>query len=406
MSKSLKCRLCYSPELFLVHDFGKMPLANELAISSTQNVDEYDLRFHVCSRCGVGQVEDVVLPERIFSDYRYLSSASSTFLAHAKTFSDFCKSNLLNPGDWILEIASNDGYLLRYFQESGYQVLGVEPAQNVSEISSSLGIKTIAEFFSNKLAKDILSEFGFPKIIIANNVLAHVPDILDFASGIATLVGPKTLVSIENPSILGIFVGNQFDTIYHEHFSYLSCTSMSKLCELVGLKLVGVEKLDIHGGSNRYWLGRRETLPIDLLDRVDALISIELSMGLIDQAKWKLASNSFLQSIESFREFIQRADVRVGGYGAAAKASTLINATGVSSSNLVAIADISEEKQGRYMPRQNIPIVNLAKLENLEIDELVVFPWNISKEIVNLLDGSLLRKLPKWSFIPTKQRLN
>lgn len=404
--KMLLCRLCDSRELFLVYDFGLMPLANELIEDKTQAVDEFPLRFFVCSSCGLGQVENVVPPSRIFSDYRYLSSASSTFLKHAEKFANFCDSSFLDDDDWILEIASNDGYLLRSFKKMGYRVLGIEPAKNVASLAQSFGIETVNEFFTLQQAEQILSEFGYPRLIIANNVVAHVPDILDFTQGISKLVGKNTFVSIENPSILGILCENQFDTIYHEHFSYLSTTSLEFLSKLVGLRLVGVEQIPIHGGSNRYWLTSSQSLSFGFQNTKDILLRVEKQFGIQEPAKWSLATHQFKYSIDSLRDFLENPGNRIVGYGAAAKASTIINATHFKGDGLLAIVDISPEKQGRFMPRRNIPIVNLDELKNIQFTDVVVFPWNISDEIVKLLNGHGLSNTPKWSFVPVKRRLS
>ena len=251
------CRGCLGNSLFSALDLGELPIANELLQAQKSSIEKFPLHLRICSACGLGQVADVVTPERIFRDYRYLSSISSTFLNHASVFvNERVAAGLFSKGDWVLEIASNDGYLLKNFVPFGIKTIGVEPAENVAEISRSLGIETISEFFSSQLATKLYSEHGYPKLIIANNVMAHVPDLVDFIKGLAIISGPETQISIENPSLANILVGMQFDTIYHEHYSYLSASAVAKLSAMHGLYLFKVEELTIHGGSNRYWLSK------------------------------------------------------------------------------------------------------------------------------------------------------
>ena len=249
------CRGCLGGNLFSALDLGSLPIANELLLTEHGEIEKYPLHLKVCAECGLGQVADVVTPERIFRDYRYLSSMSSTFLQHASDYvTQKVQEGIFLPGDWVLEIASNDGYLLKNFLPFGILAIGVEPAENVAEISRSLGVETISEFFSSQLANELLAKHGYPKLIIANNVMAHVPDLVDFIKGLAILCGPDTQISVENPSLSNILVGMQFDTIYHEHYSYLSASSVARLGKMYGLNLFKVEQLSIHGGSNRYWL--------------------------------------------------------------------------------------------------------------------------------------------------------
>ena len=251
------CRGCKGQVLFSALDLGELPIANELLISERGEIEEFPLHLRICVACGLGQVADVVTPERIFRDYRYLSSISSTFLEHASIYvEERVKAHIFSPSDWVLEIASNDGYLLKNFLKYEIKVIGVEPADNVAAISRALGIETISEFFSSRLATEIFHKHGYPKLIIANNVMAHVPDLVDFMRGLALLCGPETQISIENPSLSNILIEMQFDTIYHEHYSYLSAYTVAKLGKLHGLHLANVEGLAIHGGSNRYWLNK------------------------------------------------------------------------------------------------------------------------------------------------------
>jgi hypothetical protein len=244
------CRGCLGLNLFSALDLGDLPIANELLISQYSGIERFPLHLKICKDCRLGQVADVVTPERIFRDYRYLSSMSTTFLNHAADYvGQRIAEDLFSHSDWVLEIASNDGYLLKNFLSHGIRAIGVEPAENVAEIARNLGIETISEFFSSALAEDLLKEHGAPKLIIANNVMAHVPDLIDFVKGLAILCGPETQISIENPSLANILCGMQFDTIYHEHYSYLSASAVRKIGARHGLHLNRVMEALIVIGS-------------------------------------------------------------------------------------------------------------------------------------------------------------
>jgi hypothetical protein len=397
------CRGCLGKNLFSALDLGKLPIANELLQSEHSVIEKFPLHLRVCAECGLGQVADVVTPERIFRDYRYLSSMSSTFLRHA---SDFVKQRvqeeMLSPEDWVLEIASNDGYLLKNFSGYGIKAIGVEPAENVAEISRALGIETISEFFSSKLAYEIFSEHGFPKLIIANNVMAHVPDLVDFVKGLAILCGPETQISIENPSLANILVGMQFDTIYHEHYSYLSATSVARISAKSGLHLAKVEELSIHGGSNRYWLTKfAENIFTD--DSVRKIIQVENRQGLFDFLKWGEYSNKVSKILGDFHNWVREtkdANGRIYGYGAAAKASTILNSIDIEPGFITAIADASLEKQSRFMPPNGIKIISPERLFAESPTDIVIFPWNIKAEIAEFLSKNLEVNTRLWSVIP------
>ena len=359
--------------------------------------------MRVCSDCGLGQVADVVTPERIFRDYRYLSSISSTFLQHASNFvENLVQESIFEPGDWVLEIASNDGYLLKNFLKFNIPAVGIEPAENVALISKSLGIETITEFFSSELAEKILSEHGHPKLIIANNVLAHVPDLIDFIKGLSLLCGPKTQISIENPSLSNILNGLQFDTIYHEHYSYLSATAVSNLAKLNGLELFRVEELNIHGGSNRYWLQKPENRTPSH-ESVERVKNFELQGGLFTQKNWEVYGARVDKILIDFIFWLQSTVTNGGkvyGYGAAAKASTILNTVNVEYGLITSIADASLEKQNRFMPPHAIPIISPQTLLKEDATDVIIFPWNLKHEIAGLLRSGLGHQTRLWCAIP------
>lgn len=397
------CRGCLGRNLFTGLDLGELPIANELLKSMEGTLDRFPLHLRICSECGLGQVADVVTPERIFRDYRYLSSMSTTFLQHASKFVDErIKEGMFLPGDWVLEIASNDGYLLKNFLPLGILAIGVEPAENVAEISRGLGVHTISEFFSSQLARELLAKHGHPKLIIANNVMAHVPDLIDFIKGLSILCGPETQISIENPSLANILVGMQFDTIYHEHYSYLSASAVATISRKNGLHLFKVDELSIHGGSNRYWL-RKFSDKNPIHSSVDAVIMYELECGLFERNEWANYSLKVSKILNDFRKWLSDSNkkgLKIYGYGAAAKASTILNSINLEAGLMTAIADASLEKQNRFMPPHGIKIISPQELFIEKPTDVVIFPWNIKSEIGNYLHSNLGNGVRLWCAIP------
>ena len=399
----LFCRGCLGEDLFSGLDLGELPIANELLKSIQGSLEKFPLHLRVCSECGLGQVADVVTPERIFRDYRYLSSMSTTFLQHASDFvNQRVQERIFLTGDWVLEIASNDGYLLKNFLPFGITVIGIEPAENVAEISRGLGIHTISEFFSSHLAKDLLAKHGYPKLIIANNVMAHVPDLIDFVKGLAILCGSETQISIENPSLANILIGMQFDTIYHEHYSYLSASAVASISKNNGLLMFKVDELSIHGGSNRYWLcAKSEGAIID--PSVESVVKYEIESGLFEVIKWTNYSLKVRKILQDLRKWLgdgTEKGMRIYGYGAAAKASTILNSIDLEAGLMTAIADASLEKQNRFMPPHGIKIISPQQLFEEKPTDVVIFPWNIKSEIANYLRSNLGDGVRLWCAIP------
>ena len=397
------CRGCNGTRLFSALDLGSLPIANELLVSQASEIEKFPLRLCVCPECGLGQVADVVTPERIFRDYRYLSSISTTFLQHASSYVEQrVQEGMFAPRDWVLEIASNDGYLLKNFLKHNIEVLGVEPAENVAEMSRKLGINTISEFFSSQLATEILQTHGYPKLIIANNVMAHVPDLIDFIKGLSVLCGPETQISIENPSLANILFGMQFDTIYHEHYSYLSAFAVARLGKLHGLQLLKVEELTIHGGSNRYWLSKFKSENV-VDERVERIIEGEISNGLFNSKDWEAYSEKVANILSDFLQWLRKSketNANIYGYGAAAKASTILNSINVDFDLITAIADASLEKQTRFMPPNGIEIISPQELFSKEPTDVIIFPWNIKSEIAEFLRKNLQSQTRLWCAIP------
>jgi len=335
-----------------------------------------------------------------------LSSVSESFLNHASKFVENALERLdWKEGDWVLEIASNDGYLLENFSRKGIKVLGVEPALNIADLARKKGLPVISEFFGQELARKILDEKGYPRLIIANNVFAHVPDIQDFTKGLSLLMDHRTIVSIENPSMLNILVDLQFDSIYHEHFSYLSTSFVSRIAHKNGIVLTRVEEIGTHGGSNRYWL-RKGSLEVD--ESVPIKIELEERSGLFNSMKWQNYSSHVNSILNNFIDFVDSASKQgelVVGYGAAAKASTLINACKLSRDQIAFIVDESPEKIGRYLPSPCIPIVPFSILEKTLVDHVVIFPWNLVNEISARIKDCIRREVQVWCLIPELRRI-
>ncbi len=345
-------------------------------------MEVFPLHLRICSNCGLGQVSEYVLPERIFHDtYPYLSSASSTWVQHAKKYAAEMKESLsLDSESLVIELASNDGYLLSEFQKLKVPVLGVEPAANVASIAREAGVPTISEFFSSKAARAILAEYGHPKLIVANNVFAHIPDMQDFTEGLAILSDKSTVITIENPSFALLMNESLFDTIYHEHYSYLSSHSMKVVASRYDLHLFHVDQLSTHGGSNRYWLSRSTTVD----KTVTKTLELEKNLGLFDPNKWLAFAAISNQAIESLRKWFlerkQSGDIVVG-YGAAHKGNTFLNSVGEASKILKYVVDASIEKQGKFLPGSQVPVLRPDQLSSSNPSDVLILPWNIASEL-------------------------
>lgn len=376
------CRVCDSQHLVSVLDLGRQPLPAEYGHTADETLDAFPLHLKICKDCGLGQLGEYVLPERIFHDnYPYLSSASKTWVSHARDYAIKMKRELsLNENTLVLELASNDGYLLSQFAQLGVPVLGVEPAKKVAEIASNSGIETINEFFGVKLAKQILSNHRVPKLIIANNVFAHVPDMHDFTEGMNLLADENTMITIENPSFCTLLNDGLFDTIYHEHYSYLTAHSVQKIGRKHSFNLVRVEKLETHGGSNRYWLNKK----LKSEKTVEETLKEEADAGLFDQKKWDQFKAQAHSAISGLREWLENNEIRgntVVGYGAAHKGNTFLNAVGEASKKLKYVVDASPIKHGKYLPGSKVPVLSPEELNSQSPTDVLILPWNIAEEI-------------------------
>ena len=376
------CRVCNSKNLKSVLDLGAQPLPAEYGRNKDEILDEFPLHLKICKNCGLGQLGEYVLPERIFhKEYPYLSSASTTWIKHAENYADKMIQHLkLNKKSLVIELASNDGYLLSQFKGLEIPVLGIEPAANVALIAEKKGIKTIVDFFGVKLAKKVLKEYGYPSLIAANNVYAHIPDMHDFTEGMSLLCNEDTIITIENPSFANLIKGSLFDTIYHEHYSYLSAHSVREIAKAHKLNLFHIDQLNTHGGSNRYWLSKNKKED----ESIKKILEQELEAGILNENEWFRFSERAKSSIEGLKEWLlekEKNGAQIVGYGAAHKGNTFLNAVGVSSKIINYVVDASIEKQGKFLPGSQIPVFEPSKISETKPTDVLILPWNISTEL-------------------------
>lgn len=376
------CRGCDSTRLASILDLGDHPLPAEYGVDRNDVMDQFPLHLRICEDCGLGQLAEYVFPDRIFHNtYPYLSSASKYWVSHAKRFAAEMKNKLsLEVHDLVVELGSNDGYLLTQFQKLGVSVLGIEPPENTAEIARKAGVPTISKFFGEELANSILTKYGHPKLIVVNNVFAHIPDQQDFTRGMAILADDLTIITIENPAFDILLNSALFDTIYHEHYSYLTAHSVDAVSKKYGLNLFRVERLPTHGGSNRYYLSRSirpdETVAVALAE--------EKKAGLFSESVWQRFSSESKHAIEGLRQWFlaqKAAGNVVVGYGAAHKGNTFLNAVGEASRTLEYVVDASQEKQGKYLPGSQVPVLAPDELNSMNPTDVLILPWNIAEEL-------------------------
>jgi len=390
------CRSCGGTLGATFCDLGRMPLANSYLPPGADLEAErsFPLKAVVCAECRLVQLDTVVDAEGIFSDYAYFSSTSESWLEHARRFSAEMMRRLgLNGRSLVIEAASNDGYLLRNFVAAGVPCLGVEPAANIARAARESGVPTEVAFLGLDSAEVLLARLGrHADLVIANNVLAHVPDVNDFVAGLARLAGPQGVLSIEAPHLLRMVDGVQFDTIYHEHYAYWSFLAMERLLARHGLHVAHVEELPTHGGSLRVLAlsGRAASASA----AVGTLRDLEFRRGLGGDAFYTGFDARVRHVLDGFRSWMAQSRAqgrRVGAYGAAAKGNTFLNAAGVGTDGILAVADRNPVKQGRLLPGSHIPVVSPEELLALAPDDILILPWNIAHEIVETLRGAGFR---------------
>ena len=378
------CRGCGGGTLRSVVDLGLSPPSNALTAPDALDRAEtvFPLHAYVCERCFLVQVGVAANREELFGDYRYFSSYSTTWLAHAQAYAEEMMRRGIGAGSKVVEVASNDGYLLRNFVARGVSVLGIEPASNVAAVAVASGVPTIDEFFGRALGERVRREFGAADLIAANNVLAHVPDLDDFIGGFAALLAADGVATFEFPHLLRTIAGLQFDTIYHEHYSYLSLIALTPRFAAWDLEIVEVGELPTHGGSLRVFVAPRGSRPID--PSVAAVLAAEHAAGLDRIDTYADFGARVARAKDDFVRFLidaKRRGKRIAGYGAAAKATTLLNYAGVRADLIPFVADKSPHKQGRFIPGVRVPIAAPQRIRDERPDYVVIFPWNVEAEI-------------------------
>ena len=381
------CRSCGYTKLEQVLSLGNTPLAN--ALLRADQVDEpeemYPLELVFCPSCCLVQITETVSPEILFRNYHYLSSFSDTMLQHANGLvNELIRKRSLGPTSLVMEIASNDGYLLQYYQRSGIEVLGIEPATNIAEIAENAGIPTICDFFNTALAERLLSEGRRADVIHANNVLAHVEDVNGLVRGIGLLLKDDGVAVVEVPYVKDMIDQSEFDTIYHEHLSYFSLTSLNRIFRRQGLKIVDVERLPIHGGTLRVY-SAKENGALETQKSVDDMLKAESNWG-VDKPGFYL---EFVKKVERLRgelvellHSLKSQDKRIAVYGASAKGSTLLNYFGIGKDTLDYVVDRSTVKQGLYTPGTHLQIHPTEKLLQDMPDYVLLLTWNFADEIL------------------------
>jgi 2-polyprenyl-3-methyl-5-hydroxy-6-metoxy-1,4-benzoquinol methylase len=385
------CRFCRAPLRHTFVDLGMSPLCESYVPAERLRAMEpfYPLHARICERCLLVQLDEFVAPAEIFSEYAYFSSYSDSWVEHARGYVEMAVERFgLDAQSLVVELASNDGYLLQHVVERGIPALGIEPAANVAAAARARGIETVVEFFGRELAARLLAEGRRTDLLVANNVMAHVPDLNDFVGGMEPLLAPQGVVTIEVPHLVRLVEGNQFDTIYHEHFSYFSFLTARRLLSAHGLQVFDVDELGTHGGSLRMYAQRRSGGRQAVSPRVAALAERERVLGYdtleghgefarrVEETKWRLVE--FL--IDRRRE-----GKRVAGYGAPGKGNTLLNYCGIRTDLLEFTVDRNPYKQGQFLPGTHIPVRDPEALAQARPDFILILPWNLKEEIVSQL---------------------
>ena len=407
-----RCRLCRAPLHHVFVDLGASPIANAYLTDRHLREPEvfFPLRVYVCDECLLVQVQDVQTREQIFADdYAYFSSYSSSWLAHCESYTEAVIDRFgLAPGQRIVEIASNDGYLLQFFHRRGFEVLGIEPAASVAEAAALKGVPTVRRFFGRELATELSASVP-ADLMIGNNVLAHVPDLEDFISGIKLLLTDSGILTMEFPHLLHLVTEAQFDTIYHEHFSYISFLVARDLFARNGLKIFDVEELPTHGGSLRVYVRHEENDALPETESVAELEERERAAGYAELPIYLSFAERVKQlKFDGLRVLLEakREGASVAGYGAPAKGNTFLNYCGIGREFLDYTVDISPHKQGHFLPGTRIPIHPPERLAETKPDYILILPWNLRDEIMEQLafvrewGARFIVRTPEFAILP------
>lgn len=388
----MKCRFCGTPLHDVFLDLGSAPPSNAFLSAEMLNSPEtwFPLKLFTCSKCRLVQVDEVQSHTALFpSDYVYYSSFSSSWLEHSERYVEQAVSRLgLNGESFVMEVASNDGYLLQYVADRGIPCVGIEPTDGAASAAREKGIETISRFFGLDFAAEFAQNRRPSDLIIANNVLAHVPDLNDFVAGLKAALAEQGTITIEFPHLMELVAKRQFDTVYHEHFSYFSFHTVREILGSHDLRIWDVEQLQTHGGSLRIWASHTASRHSEM-PAVAALLARESESGMRDSAYYRGFQQQADAVKNAFLEFLleqRRAGRKVAGYGAAAKGNTLLNYAGVRSDLLPYVADASPHKQGHWLPGSRIPVVNESRIRSDKPDFVLILPWNLREEIVTQLE--------------------
>ena len=388
MSTVRPCRFCGHPLQHTFVDLGMSPLCQTHITREQLGAMEpyYPLHAYVCDRCYLVQLEEFVAPERLFTEYAYFSSYSASWVEHARAYCDLMSERFgIDRGSRVVEIASNDGYLLQHFVARGIPVLGIEPAANVAASARARGIPTLAKFFGAATARELAADFGRADLLLGNNVLAHVPDLNDFVAGLKLLLAEGGVLTMEFPHLLELMRHNQFDTIYHEHFSYFSFTTVHEVFRRHELTVFDVEQLPTHGGSLRIYARHAAQAGAAPTPRARDLLAREEQYGLRRLETYAAFAERVRESKRALLEFLiaaKRAGKRIVGYGAPGKGNTLLNYCGIGRDFLDFTVDRNPYKQGKFTPGMHIPILHPDELRAARPDYILILPWNLKEEIL------------------------
>lgn len=407
-STTYVCRFCGSTRLRTFADLGMSPLCETYPAAKDFQKGEvyYPLHVYTCEKCFLVQLEEYEKAENIFSDYLYFSSYSDSWLQHSERYCSSMKQRFgLSTNSFVVEVASNDGYLLQYFVRLQVPVLGIEPAANVAKVAEEKGVPTLVRFFGTEVAKQVVAERGGADLVLGNNVLAQVPDLNDFVEGLKILVKPNGgVLTLEFPHLLKLIEWNEFDTIYHEHFSYFSLLTTQRILEFHAMRLFDVEELPTHGGSLRIFACRAEDTTHKLSPNVARVIDAETRAGLASPAGYESFAQRVKETKLGFVEFLlaaARQGKRVAGYGAPGKSATLLHYCGIGQDLIEFTVDRSPHKQGRFLPGSHIPIYHPDRIHEAKPDYVVILPWNLKDEIMQQLSfirewgGKFVVPIPK-----------
>ena len=406
----MKCRHCSAKLELTLIDLGNAPPSNAYLTESTPRVPEkwFPLRVLVCTECWLVQTEDYAGIKELFdAEYAYFSSFSITWLRHAEAYvAEMIERFELNTSSNVIEVAANDGYLLQYVKAKGIPCLGIEPTASTAAAACKKGITIIGEFFGPQLARKLVTQGKQADLMVANNVLAHVPDINSFVQGFTQLLKPQGVVTFEFPHLMRLVGQTQFDTIYHEHFSYLSLTAVKRIFDFNGLQIFDVQEIPTHGGSLRVFAQRKDEGKHNTTAKVETLITREVAVGMRTEqyyTDFQKRANDIKHELIKFLMESKRQGKNVVAYGAAAKGNTLLNYAGVRSDLLSFVVDRNPAKQGKFLPGTRIPIVDEARLHKEHPDYVVILPWNLKAEITEQLayirkwDGKFVTFVPVLS---------